>query len=345
VTDTAASLFPFPFFIPNSDLAALAYASVPGDVFRARTCSPAMPRVRNSNPCDGCTLRRVKCEAGRPCFECKARGIECTVLRKRQKRGPKGGPRTKTRQKVEEFQRSIRDAQARGHDQNLVGCSTPAVVEAPTNDDGIGIGNDNHIWDGIGEDGNVWLPAIDTPRQSEAANASQSPPLSTCQSYFKLPLEEYRRFIELYRKRAYMVWPVISCDDLLSKLSADPNDYESYALAASLCAALIAQLRLPEHAKGRHTTSSLQFATDCLRMRDLYDYRESYSLSSVLIPFFLHVYYANASKLRTAGFFIREAITYVHALELGRPETYSHLGRKEQSLRLRLYWLLLVSER
>lgn len=142
-----------------------------------------------------------------------------------------------------------------------------------------------------------------------------------------------------------MVWPVISCDDLLSKLAADPTDYEAYALAASLCAALIAQLRLPEHCQARHTTSSLQFATDCLRMRDLYDYRESYSLSSVLIPFFLHIYYANSSKLRTAGFFLREAITYVHALELGRPETYDHLGRKERSLRLRLYWLLLVSER
>lgn len=260
-----------------------------------------MPRVnRNSNPCDGCTLRRVKCEAGRPCYECKVRGIECTTLRARQKRGPKGGPRVKTRQKVEDFQRSIREA-AQGKGQ------------------------------GDGE--------------SEPASSVPAVPAAPPDRYGRLPLEEYCRVIEIFRRNVYAIWPVINSDDLPAKLRRDPDDYESWALAASLCASTIAQLRLEEHTTSLDTTSSLRFAHDCLKMREMYDYRESYSLSSVLIPFFLHVYYANSDKLRTAGYFLRESVTFVHALELGRPDTYAHLSERDQSLRLRLYWLLLVTER
>lgn len=300
-----------------------------------------MPRVRNSNPCDGCTLRRVKCEAGRPCYECNVRGIECTVLRKRQKRGPKGGPRTKTRQKVEEFQRSIRSAQNGGPvDGQAEGQGSSSELSVAHEDSpDVNTSNGN----GLGWDESSASPK-DTETALGPATLSYWPQLAAIHSD-RLPLDEYRRFIDTFRNRAYAVWPVIGCDDLLGKLAADSNDHEAYALAASLCAATIAQLRLSEHTDHRQTTSSCQFARDCLKTRELYDYRETYSLSSVLIPFFLHVYYANDNKLRTAGFYLRESITYVHALELGRPETYAHLDKKERSLRLRLYWLLLVTER
>lgn len=276
-----------------------------------RLFPPAMPRVnRNSNPCDGCTLRRVKCEAGRPCYECTVRGIECTTLRTRQKRGPKGGPRVKTRQKVEDFQRSIRQAQAQAFSD----------VEVS----------------------NVWP---DAPIHTEPVAPAPAPTAAPPDHHGRLPLSEYCRFISIFRQRVFAIWPVINSDDLPTQLKNDPNDYESYALAAALCASTIAQLRLPEHTTDLSVTSSLRFAHDCLKMRDLYDYRETHSLSSVLIPFFLHVYYANSDKLRTAGYFLREAVTFVHALELGRPDTYAHLPQKEQSIRLRLYWLLLVTER
>ena len=68
-------------------------------------------------------------------------------------------------------------------------------------------------------------------------------------------------------------------------------------------------------------------------------------MPSALIPFFLHVYHSNGNKLRTAGLFLREAVTQVQFMQLGYPETYNHLSKPEQSLRLRIYWLVLITER
>ncbi|RSL97252.1 hypothetical protein CEP52_011024 [Fusarium oligoseptatum] len=224
-------------------------------------------KLRNANPCDGCALRRVKCEDSRPCRECRLRGIECTVLRARKKRGPKGGPRIATRARVEEFQRSIKDSESHSAD------------------------------------------TIDGSAES-SRSLSETPSLqSNPQPPYRLPLADYKRFLGVFKQNSYSIWPVVDCDKILSDIAENDQDHEAHALAASLCAATIAQLRLSEHTNQRNTLSSLQFATDCLQSREQYDYRETFSIASVLIPFFLHVYYANADKLRTAGLFLREAVT------------------------------------
>jgi hypothetical protein len=179
---------------------------------------------------------------------------------------------------------------------------------------------------------------VDDTAQSEISNFLPRPP-------YRIPLHEYQRFLEISKQPVSSIWMVVNPDDILAKITENAHDYESHALAASLCAATIAQLRLPEHSGPRNTTSSLQFATECLQLRERYDHRESYSLSSALIPFFLHVYHSNGNKLRTAGIFLREAVTQVQLMQLGNPETYADLTRQEQSLRLHVYWLVLITER
>ncbi|KAF4459384.1 sucrose utilization SUC1 [Fusarium albosuccineum] len=278
-------------------------------------------RLRNANPCDGCALRRVKCQETRPCHECRVRGIECTVLRVRRKRGPKGGPRSATKAKVEAFQRNIKDAQL----QDSAACSTDDTQTSP-NDDATSQSSRSQR-----------LESLSLPRTPSAPSS----PLP----HYRLPLDIYRRFLHIFKRQAYSIWPVVNSNDLFAKITRDDKDYEAHALAASLCAATIAQLRVSEHTPLRNTVSSLQFATECLQFRELYDHRETFTIASVLIPFFLHIYYANANKLRTAGLFLRESITYVQFLELGHPETYSNLDKRERSLRLRVYWLLFISER
>ncbi|KAM0223796.1 hypothetical protein ACHAQD_002870 [Fusarium lateritium] len=179
---------------------------------------------------------------------------------------------------------------------------------------------------------------VEDAAHSEISNFLPRPP-------YRIPLHEYQRFLEISKGPVSAIWMVINPDDILARITENIHDYESHALAASLCAATIAQLRLPEHSGPRNTTSSLQFATECLQLRELYDHRESYSLLSPLIPFFLHVYHSNGNKLRTAGIFLREAVTQVQLMQLGNPETYADLTRQEQSLRLHIYWLVLITER
>lgn len=162
----------------------------------------------------------------------------------------------------------------------------------------------------------------------------------------RLPIEAYCKYLGIFRERLYPVWPVVNIDDLIAQLILDVNDLESYALAASVCAAAIAQLRLPEHTDScEASVSSWQFARDAQSVRELYDHRECHNLSSILTPFFLHIYFANASKIRTAAVYLRESIASVHWLGLDRQETYEPLEREERSLKLRIFWILFISER
>lgn len=56
------------------------------------------------SPCDGCFVRRVKCDRRRPCETCRTRSHKCTYVRVRKRPGPKG-PRAATSRKIEEVQR------------------------------------------------------------------------------------------------------------------------------------------------------------------------------------------------------------------------------------------------
>lgn len=54
--------------------------------------------------CDGCAIRKTKCEEARPCKHCLNNGLECTDLRERKKSGPKN-----LRKKTIDSINSIRD--------------------------------------------------------------------------------------------------------------------------------------------------------------------------------------------------------------------------------------------
>ncbi|EXV03328.1 Zn(2)-Cys(6) zinc finger domain protein [Metarhizium robertsii] len=263
-------------------------------------------KKRISSSCDACSFRRVKCDAERPCRECLIRGLDCTSLRTRGKRGPKG-PRSATCHKINE---------------GVGRLTRNSVTPRPLTGSGSSPGS----------------------ASSNEAASSLDFMAPTCPR--RLPIDAYCKYLKIFRDRLYPVWPVVDVDDLIAKLILDVNDLESYALAASVCAASIAQLRLPEHTElCEATISSYQFARDAQTIREQYDYRECQKLSSILTPFFLHVYFANASKIRTAAVYLRESILSVHWLGLDRQETYESLEQKERSLKLRIFWILFISER
>ncbi|KAK1541504.1 AflYd/sugR/sugar regulator [Colletotrichum paranaense] len=97
-------------------------------------------KKRTNYPCDGCSLRRVRCHlqgSSPPCNECRKRSVECTFLRVPRKRGPKG-PRLSTTHKVVNYQEQIRQNRsglplpARGPTQSPRSPSTPGVENEST---------------------------------------------------------------------------------------------------------------------------------------------------------------------------------------------------------------------
>ena len=275
-----------------------------------------MQKTRSGNPCDGCALRRVRCRSGPPCAECVRRSLQCTFFRIPRKRGPKG-PRLSTVNKIQSFQNHL---EAIVSDQSNLGSQDISQI------------SDTH-----------------QPKGSSPSNhRSESPRIRQ-----PLPLHLYVKYLCIFHQRLRYIWPIFCVDDLIARLvSRGSLDYESYTLAAAVCAACIAQLRLPQHRESSATTSTLEddvasedFVKDARCFRDQYDFREEQSTSSLLASFFLHIYFANTNKLRTAGIYLRESIAQLHSLDLHRPSSYSILNSDERELRLRIFWILFVSER
>ncbi|KAL4975580.1 hypothetical protein BDW66DRAFT_160374 [Aspergillus desertorum] len=162
----------------------------------------------------------------------------------------------------------------------------------------------------------------------------------------RISLSTYYTYMDIFRSQLYTVWPIVSTNALKAQLN-DIGNTESHALAAALCAATLAQLRLPGHSQAQEPflVSSSDFVRECIRLRTDYNPQSSASLDSLLTSLFLHMYYANVDQIPLATFALRDAITHAHLLSLGNGELLGDSQDDERQLRLRIYWILLVTER
>jgi hypothetical protein len=286
------------------------------------------PKARTSRPCDGCSLRRVRCNGGNPCNECRKRSLECTFLRAPRKRGPKG-PRVSTSQKVVSYQEQIRhDGQRLTEPES----SQPSVSPQSVQEDCYKDSRSPTSFDpGFGGSCLVVLEHR-TPQ---------------------LPLSLYIQYLESFRSCLMSVWPIINVDFLIARLvSNSPDDYEAYALAGSVCATVIAQLHLRQLRLSRQHRSipdlsgvAEAFARHAQGLRDQHSYRESESTDSLLTAFFLHIYFANTERIRAGAMYLHEAIAQLSLQKLHRPETFEELADEQRELMLRIFWLAFVTER
>ncbi|KAL4931989.1 uncharacterized protein BDV17DRAFT_301546 [Aspergillus undulatus] len=255
-----------------------------------------------------------------PCDACSFRRVKCdgknpcsTCLRREQsctylkvrKRRGPKGPRRSTNARVQAMQRNLGIEKS----CSMREASLPASDETPTS------------------------PELDDPLL---------PPLPVRR---RISLSTYYTYIDIFRSQLYTVWPIVSINRLKAQLS-DSQNTEAYALAAALCAATLAQLRLPGHTNAQEPilVTSADFVRECTRMRTGHGYQNIASLESLLTSLFLHMYYANVDQIPLATFALRDAITHAHLLNLGH-ESNKDAQVEEKQLRLRTYWVLLVTER
>ncbi|KAL4944192.1 hypothetical protein BDV06DRAFT_210490 [Aspergillus oleicola] len=263
-------------------------------------------------PCDACSFRRVKCDGKNPCSTCLRREQSCTYLKVRKRRGPKG-PRRSTNARVQAMQRNLGIEKS----CSMREASIPASDETNT-------------------------PASTTPELDDALGLPPLPPLPVRR---RISLQTYYTYIDIYRSQLYTVWPVVSTNALKAQLG-DSENTEAYALAAALCAATLAQLRLPGHTTARESivTTSVDFVRECMKRKTEYSHQSSANLESLLTSLFLHMYYANVDQISLATFALRDAVTHAHLLNLGIGQAQD-CQIEERQRRLRIYWVLLVTER
>jgi hypothetical protein len=170
-----------------------------------------------------------------------------------------------------------------------------------------------------------------------------------------ITLTDVYAYLEIFHYKMYPVWPVIDRVRLMATLQANLNDPETCALAFSICAATGAQLRLDSEnqsvksyvfaASRDEAAMSDRFAAEAERYRSSYDYRERATTEGILIPMFLHFYYADKKKFLTSSLLLREAVTMCQLLDCDKEAAYRGLPTRVQRHRRKIFWLLYVTER
>lgn len=174
---------------------------------------------------------------------------------------------------------------------------------------------------------------------------------------FKIPVESLLPCLQIYQTWYYGVWPVISVAQLVSILmnkspssDCDSETLSTYSLSCALSAATINQVRflksnfhlfyLPEQVQ------NLDFAQECFRARDEFDYRSNPSLETCLTCFFLYAYYVNTIGGKTKAIIhLRESISIAQILGLHNPASFINKSPAEVHRMKKVYYLLLVTER
>lgn len=281
-------------------------------------------RKIGSRACDACKIRKVRCSEQPPCARCASIGIECTFNKRQATRGPRS-LRAKTLQEI----RHIQESQGQG--QNSIQYH--------------GRGSIGSLPDGVPTDG-VFAGDHESPRGGET-----SPDGGTKGETNRTPCSSLIVRLCIYRLRLFPVWPILAAEDVIASLLRDPADLATYAIANAVCAAVIAQLKLPFEGRtddNDHATAA-SMAAECARIKALLhdgDDGPDANLDMLRIAFFQHIYHENQSPGGTKSLmFLREAITIAQVMGLHRRSSYALLSPEEQQMRRRILWLLFVTER
>ncbi|TPX17548.1 uncharacterized protein E0L32_012141 [Thyridium curvatum] len=143
----------------------------------------------------------------------------------------------------------------------------------------------------------------------------------TYQAGTKIPITVLYHYLNIYHEQLYVIWPVVNKDVVLARLH-NTDDQVIYTLAASVCAATLAQLNIVNE-----TDSMLHhlMAREAENIRAMVDYSRHHFIDALLTSFFLHVFYTNTGKLTKSTLLLREAIAYAHILGLHQDAFYTDL--------------------
>ncbi|EGW34036.1 putative zinc finger protein Suc1 [Spathaspora passalidarum NRRL Y-27907] len=169
-----------------------------------------------------------------------------------------------------------------------------------------------------------------------------------------IPVEHLLPCLQIYQTFFPGVWPVVSVAQLISVLMnksyTTMDTLSAYSLSCAISAAVIVQVSFLKNKNHlfpiSDTIKSLDFVSQSVKARDMFNYRSHPSLDTLLTSFFLYVYYVNTESGTPAALnYLRESISTAQILGLHNPSTYTNKSPAEVHRMRKIYYLLLVTER
>lgn len=274
---------------------------------------------RRFSACDSCAIRRVRCDGGKPCEQCRTRSMRCTSFSSRKKPGPKG-PRPSTTLKILELQRkgdldvvSLKESEK--SEESPESSQSPPLERVCTSQGG-----------GIGD---FWASQVD------------------CLDTFELlPLQSYIICLDIFHENLYPIWPVIAIQELKERLAICRADVGAYTLAAAICAATISQLNHASNIEVLENASSLQFALVAQCAREVSHIPTSQSTDQILLNLFMHIYFINIGKFQSAADYVQKAAAALQYHQLLQESTNPTTIESDVDIqRLEIFSLVCIMER
>jgi len=153
--------------------------------------------------------------------------------------------------------------------------------------------------------------------------------------------------IDLYYEHIYPIMPLLympTVRDMMQRQRTPPEDNLVFALCALTCLHMSGE---SIRAKGPDSweTAGRFFLDECISVRKSYDFLEDQSLYAIISSFWLSTSFFEIQQSRKSWMYLREAISGALDLRLDDDSTYAGLSPQEQLCRLRVFWILFVTER
>lgn len=190
--------------------------------------------------------------------------------------------------------------------------------------------------------GNRTPPGSGYPAEPRSIYSSDQYRPTTRNYFYLIP-----QCVELYYEHIYPIMPLLYMPTIRAMIHRPmtyPEKNLIYALCALTCLHMSGksiQASGPEswEAAGRF------FIDECISTRQSYDFLEDQSLYAVISSFWLSTSFFEINQSRKSWLYLREALTLASDLGLDDDSAYGGLSPEEKLCRLRVFWILFVTER
>lgn len=288
--------------------------------------------------CDGCRVRKIRCDGAYPCSSCIDNACNCTYFAVPKKTGPKG--RRKARLLAE------------GRKAAQFSTTVPLAVRATT----------DHPLPFSLDDGSLGISGAEPSLVRDAGDAGFVPSI-------RVPADFMTSCLDAFFTHKYPITPILDrrqVQDAIPNLRFMP---EMYGLITACCAVMVlspdiiitdneeARANPPTDVQTEHEPFSISISAferpqaefliaETIRARSYCDYIEHPSLTTIQTSFFLFSAFFCLGKDTSAWYYIREAITMVQSLRLHEDACHAEIQDPKVALYARrMFWVLFITER
>ncbi|KAI1254443.1 hypothetical protein MGN70_003846 [Eutypa lata] len=165
--------------------------------------------------------------------------------------------------------------------------------------------------------------------------------------------EMAKESIDFFFANMYSIMPILNRQRLEHEVMFIDQNIDTYCLLTSLSAFMMFQpgMSMPgldpvlDHIPGANIVSATLLMEETIRVRKGHEYLECPSLNSLCTSYLLFCCHYALDFHDKAWFYLREATTLAHLMDMTKEDTYSQRDDFQGPRYRRLYWLLFVTER